>query len=114
MSDGTRTRDVLDHNQVLYQLSYTHHAAGGPAAPTSVPEWRGQPSVTGMYLAAMARALEDYHRQAVAAHHGHSRVEVPLPVFNGKAPDPVGVLVADSSESRPARRTRPLRARGEG
>lgn len=25
VSDGTRTRDVLDHNQVLYQLSYTHH-----------------------------------------------------------------------------------------
>ena len=24
VSDGTRTRDVLDHNQVLYQLSYTH------------------------------------------------------------------------------------------
>jgi hypothetical protein len=29
VSDGTRTRDFLDHNQVLYQLSYTHH--GGPA-----------------------------------------------------------------------------------
>ena len=28
MSDGTRTRDVLDHNQVLYQLRYTHHANG--------------------------------------------------------------------------------------
>ena len=28
VSDGTRTRDVLDHNQVLYQLSYTHHANG--------------------------------------------------------------------------------------
>jgi hypothetical protein len=28
VSDGTRTRDVLDHNQVLYQLSYTHHASG--------------------------------------------------------------------------------------
>ncbi len=27
MSDGTRTRDFLDHNQVLYQLSYTHHAS---------------------------------------------------------------------------------------
>lgn len=27
VSDGTRTRDHLDHNQVLYQLSYTHHAA---------------------------------------------------------------------------------------
>ena len=25
MSDGTRTRDILDHNQVLYHLSYTHH-----------------------------------------------------------------------------------------
>lgn len=24
VSDGTRTRDILDHNQVLYQLSYTH------------------------------------------------------------------------------------------
>ena len=29
VSDGTRTRDILDHNQVLYQLSYTHHA-GAP------------------------------------------------------------------------------------
>ena len=27
VSDGTRTRDHLDHNQVLYQLSYTHHVA---------------------------------------------------------------------------------------
>ena len=26
VSDGARTRDILDHNQVLYQLSYTHHA----------------------------------------------------------------------------------------
>ena len=25
MSDGARTRDILDHNQVLYQLSYAHH-----------------------------------------------------------------------------------------
>lgn len=24
VSNGTRTRDILDHNQVLYQLSYTH------------------------------------------------------------------------------------------
>lgn len=28
MSDGTRTRGHLDHNQVLYQLSYTHHLSG--------------------------------------------------------------------------------------
>ena len=26
VSNGIRTRDILDHNQVLYQLSYTHHA----------------------------------------------------------------------------------------
>jgi hypothetical protein len=25
VSDGTRTRDHLDHNQELYQLSYAHH-----------------------------------------------------------------------------------------
>lgn len=25
VSDGTRTRGHLDHNQVLYQLSYAHH-----------------------------------------------------------------------------------------
>jgi hypothetical protein len=31
VSDGARTRDILDHNQVLYQLSYTHH--GSPRAP---------------------------------------------------------------------------------
>ena len=30
VSDGTRTRDILDHNQGLYQLSYTHHARGPP------------------------------------------------------------------------------------
>ena len=26
MSDGIRTRDRLDHNQELYQLSYAHRA----------------------------------------------------------------------------------------
>ena len=25
MSDGARTRDISDHNRVLYQLSYAHH-----------------------------------------------------------------------------------------
>jgi hypothetical protein len=27
VSDGIRTRDRLDHNQELYQLSYAHQAA---------------------------------------------------------------------------------------
>ena len=25
MNDGARTRDISDHNRVLYQLSYAHH-----------------------------------------------------------------------------------------
>jgi hypothetical protein len=29
VSDGTRTRDRLDHNQELYQLSYAHHGDCG-------------------------------------------------------------------------------------
>jgi hypothetical protein len=32
VSDGTRTRDRLDHNQELYQLSYAHHVP--PAGAT--------------------------------------------------------------------------------
>ena len=32
MSDGTRTRDRLDHNQELYQLSYAHQARVNLAA----------------------------------------------------------------------------------
>ena len=29
VSDGTRTRDRLDHNQELYQLSYAHQGRSG-------------------------------------------------------------------------------------
>jgi hypothetical protein len=25
VADGTRTRDIQDHNLVLYQLNYSHH-----------------------------------------------------------------------------------------
>jgi len=30
VSDGARTRDIPDHNRVLYQLSYAHHVWYGP------------------------------------------------------------------------------------
>ena len=66
MSDGTRTRDHLDHNQVLYQLSYTHHGCLGqpqkctrrddlPSAPGHA--WAGPGWVDGdwPYRAAIAR-----------------------------------------------------------
>ena len=33
VSDGTRTRDRLDHNQELYQLSYAHHVSPSWATP---------------------------------------------------------------------------------
>lgn len=34
VSDGTRTRDISDHNRVLYQLSYTHHRRTLARAPS--------------------------------------------------------------------------------
>ena len=40
MSDGARTRDILDHNQVLYLLSYAHHV--GPIAPSCLALVRHQ------------------------------------------------------------------------
>src|SRR5882724_497682 len=41
VSDGTRTRDIQDHNLTLYQLNYTHHRrkpapAEGERAATSI------------------------------------------------------------------------------
>ena len=32
VADGTRTRDSQDHNLVLYQLNYSHHAVACPRA----------------------------------------------------------------------------------
>lgn len=48
MSDGTRTRDRLDHNQELYQLSYAHRARGsvGPRALATI-DGMPAPSATG-------------------------------------------------------------------
>ena len=37
VSDGARTRDLLDHNQALYQLSYTHRIAPHAPQGTSQP-----------------------------------------------------------------------------
>ena len=36
VSDGTRTRDHLDHNQELYLLSYAHHAGAQSAPPRNL------------------------------------------------------------------------------
>ena len=30
VSDGARTRDIPDHNRMLYQLSYAHHGYATP------------------------------------------------------------------------------------
>src|SRR5271156_390398 len=48
VSDGTRTRDIQDHNLTLYQLNYTHHcrqtrsgdvdtSCSGPWGPNPFP-----------------------------------------------------------------------------
>ena len=41
MDDGTRTRDCLDHNQELYQLSYVHRAASNLAVALLAMPRRG-------------------------------------------------------------------------
>ena len=33
VNDGARTRDISDHNRVLYQLSYAHHVLCGLSLP---------------------------------------------------------------------------------
>src|ERR1700722_8120584 len=51
VSDGTRTRDIQDHNLTLYQLNYTHHcrqtrsgdvdtSCSGPSGPNPFPPAR--------------------------------------------------------------------------
>jgi hypothetical protein len=35
VSDGTRTRDIQDHNLTLYQLNYTHHCCQSPGRRTA-------------------------------------------------------------------------------
>ena len=59
MIDGTRTRDNLNHNQGLYQLSYDHRLRGAECAPPGpatqaekspqVP-WRASQSVTRCFF----------------------------------------------------------------
>jgi hypothetical protein len=46
VTDGTRTRDPRDHNPVLYQLSYDHHAHG-KALPV-VPDKHSRPPGTAV------------------------------------------------------------------
>jgi hypothetical protein len=45
VSDGTRTRDRLDHNQELYQLSYAHRAALNLAALAGVEGAQQPPAI---------------------------------------------------------------------
>ena len=49
-TDGARTRDVLDHNQVLYQLSYGRHAFPEGYAPASDQATGSGTLVSGTYL----------------------------------------------------------------
>ena len=41
VSDGTRTRDICDHNAALYQLSYTHRdSLSGALEESTMPSTR--------------------------------------------------------------------------
>ena len=56
VSDGTRTRDFLDHNQVLYQLSYTHHPVSGQSRRRVEAYRAWSPSPTGGWASEAATA----------------------------------------------------------
>jgi ATP-dependent Zn protease len=59
-----------------------------------------------------AKAAESYHSQVVAAHKGHGRVEVPLPVLNGQRVElqRVGATVdGETNPATPRRRARSTR-----
>jgi ribosomal protein S18 acetylase RimI-like enzyme len=51
VADGTRTHDHLDHNQGLYQLSYSHRALGQNSRPRRRhPDGKGKAKVDGMEI----------------------------------------------------------------
>jgi hypothetical protein len=59
-----------------------------------------------------AKAAESYHSQVVAAHKGHGKVEVPLPVLNGQRVElqRVGATVdGETNPATPRRRARSTR-----
>ena len=64
MSDGTRTRDRLDHNQELYQLSYAHQggneSSSGARLGSAAAVARSQPrpgTLTGTLSSAIASTV---------------------------------------------------------
>src|SRR5689334_6936910 len=57
VSDGTRTRGHLDHNQVLYQLSYTHHVRLSGFPRPAEKKCTGSEGVLAPALIAQAASL---------------------------------------------------------
>lgn len=41
VADGARTRDIQDHNLVLYQLNYSHHCRQRAATSILTGRWLG-------------------------------------------------------------------------
>ena len=50
MIDGARTRDISDHNRVLYQLSYDHHGVVLVSASVSVMVLGGQKNLAAVIV----------------------------------------------------------------
>jgi hypothetical protein len=59
VSDGTRTRDRLDHNQELYQLSYAHQARANLAAAGGRGGASGAPSALALLAAREPLGAQD-------------------------------------------------------
>ena len=77
VSDGTRTRDRLDHNQELYQLSYAHHVVRASSLASSGPVYarRGQGPAFGEREALARRETRGLAPRQLR----HARAAVALP-----------------------------------
>jgi ATP-dependent Zn protease len=103
-----RTEDLLAQERatvlaVAHALE-THKTMSGDDVE-AVIEGRDGPMVDGReyHSPEFARDAEAYHQKVVAAHQGHGKVEVPLPTFNGRRPDPQlwpGVAVNEEHDDR--------------
>ena len=83
-----RTRDLLGENRlpvlaVAHALETNKTVTGDDVQ--AIIEGREGPLIDGRpyHESEFAQMVEAYHREAVAAHQSHSRVNVPLPVLTG-------------------------------
>jgi metal-dependent hydrolase (beta-lactamase superfamily II) len=85
VADGTRTHDHLDHNQGLYQLSYSHRAQRRIAAPRSAAFSRSQSSYDDAASAGFAGARHQAPSEGSRTAGSHHVAAKPRQTSRGSA-----------------------------